>query len=113
MHETFPKLHGKISKTTWKYWGGQNFQVVLETIHGTVVLEILTGPIFPGSFGKVHKKFMKSFINLCIKCGKCLIAIFSATLSFYALLAYWKLVQLYSISLLIQRLYCMFAPTLL
>jgi hypothetical protein len=24
-HETFPKLLGKISKTTWKYWGGQNF----------------------------------------------------------------------------------------
>jgi hypothetical protein len=29
MHETFPKLLGKISKTTW------NFQVVLETIHGS------------------------------------------------------------------------------
>jgi hypothetical protein len=28
MHETFPKLLGKISKATWKYWGGQNFQVV-------------------------------------------------------------------------------------
>jgi hypothetical protein len=28
MHETFPKLLRKISKTTWKYWGGQNFQVV-------------------------------------------------------------------------------------
>jgi hypothetical protein len=54
MHETFPKLLGKISKTTWKYWGGQNFQVVLETVHKKfmVVLEILTGKIFPGSFGK-------------------------------------------------------------
>jgi phosphatidylglycerophosphate synthase len=35
MHETFPKLLGNISKTTWKYWGGRNFQVVLETIHGS------------------------------------------------------------------------------
>jgi hypothetical protein len=35
MHETFPKLLGKISKTTWKYGGGRNFQVVLETIHGS------------------------------------------------------------------------------
>jgi hypothetical protein len=34
MHEKFTKLLGKISKTTWKYRGGQNFQVVLETIHG-------------------------------------------------------------------------------
>jgi hypothetical protein len=36
MHETFPKLLGKISKTTWKYWGGQNFQVVKETFHGSL-----------------------------------------------------------------------------
>jgi hypothetical protein len=35
MHETFPKLLGKVSKTTWKYGGGQNFQVVLETFHGS------------------------------------------------------------------------------
>jgi hypothetical protein len=43
MHETFPKLlenieEVKISKKFWKQF--------------MVVLEILTGPIFPGSFGK-------------------------------------------------------------
>jgi hypothetical protein len=67
-----------------------SLQVVLETVHKKfmVVLEVLTGPIFPGSFGKSSKKLMKSFINLCIKCGKCLIANFSATLSFSALLSY-------------------------
>jgi hypothetical protein len=35
MHETFPKLPGNVSRTTWKYWSGQNFQVVLETIPGS------------------------------------------------------------------------------
>jgi hypothetical protein len=57
-------LLGKISKTTWKNWGGRNFQVVLETIHGS--LELLTGPIFPGSFVKSFKKCMvvlKNFQN--------------------------------------------------
>jgi hypothetical protein len=31
--EKFPKLPGKVSKTTWKFLPDQYFQVVLETFH--------------------------------------------------------------------------------
>jgi hypothetical protein len=31
----FKNYLAKISKTTWKYGGGRNFKVVLETIHGS------------------------------------------------------------------------------
>jgi hypothetical protein len=55
MHEKFPKLLGnieevEISKKFWKQF--------------MVVLEIMIGPIFPGSFGKGSRKIHGSFENI-------------------------------------------------
>jgi hypothetical protein len=53
--ETFSKLHGNISKTTWKHF--QNYlEILSRSKQFLVVLEILT--IFPGSFENSSNKHL-------------------------------------------------------
>jgi hypothetical protein len=52
MHEKFPNLLGNIDEDEISKWFLKQFMRVLE---------ILTGPIFPGSFGKRSYKINSSF----------------------------------------------------